>query len=194
MKKIIIAIVAVAVVAAAAVGGYFAFFADKGAEDETLITARKDEFMEDAALLNALAVNPDRYKASLAKDYAMGDEKAAEFFEAPENWLAYTQLTEVTNTSEENITVYGFEVKDNGKNGVYINTDIGGEFGLAPGGAGPVSFSVIFENGDLSIEEAQALVDEFEISVVYSKSPVEYDDGTESVEEKKTALIDAPVA
>ncbi|MBQ2842382.1 MAG: hypothetical protein IJE72_05050 [Clostridia bacterium] len=190
MKKAIIAIVAVIVVAAVAVGGYF-IFSGKEEPEQAALTVTKDEFTLNDNLLTALIKNPDRYKVRLANEYAMGDATAAEFYEAPENWLAYEQIIEVTNNSEETITVYGFEVENNGKNGVYVNTNLGGDLGVSPGGTGPASFSVLFSNPDLSTEEAQALVDEMKISVVYSKAPAEYDDGSTSIEETKVALIES---
>lgn len=188
MKKAIIAIVAV-IVAAVAVGGYF-IFGGKGEPEQAALTVVKDDFTLNDNLLISLIKNPDRYQAKLANEYAMGEKTAAEFYEAPENWLAYEQIIEITNDSEEVITVYGFEVKNNGQNGVYVNTNLGGDLGISPGGTGPASFSVLFSDGDLSTEEAQALVDAMEISVVYSKTPAEYDDGSVSVEETKTAIIE----
>ena len=190
MKKTIIAIVAVIVVAALAVGGYFIFSSDNKAPEEITLTVIKDDFVLNDNLLSALIKNPDRYKAALATDYAMGEAKADEFYEAPEEWLACEQIVKITNNSVENITVYGFTVENNGKNGIYVNSNIGGELGISPGGTGPASFSILFENGDLSTDEAKALLDELDIKVVYTKSPVEYDDGSESVEETKTAIIE----
>lgn len=190
MKKAIIAIVAVAVVAAIAVGGYFIFNSDGKNPEEITLTVTKDDFVLNDNLLSALIKNPDRYRSSLATDYAMGDTKTAEFYVSPEEWLSCEQIIQITNNSTENVTVYGFEVENNGKNGIYVNSNIGGELGISPGGTGPASFSILFENGDLSTEEAKALLDELEIKVVYSKSPAEYDDGSESVEETKTAAIE----
>lgn len=190
MKKAIIAIVALVVVAAVAVGGYF-IFSGKNEPEQAALTVIKDEFTLNDTLLLALVKNPDRYQARLANEYAMGEATAAEFYEAPENWLAYEQIIEITNNTEEGITVYGFEVENNGENGVYVNTNLGGDLGISPGGTGPASFSVLFSNGDLTTEEAQALVDGMRISVVYTKTPVEYDDGSMSEEETKTAVIEA---
>ncbi len=190
MKKAIIAIVAVIVVAAIAVGGYFIFKPDEKNPEEITLTVIKDDFVLNDNLLSALIKNPDRYQASLATDYAMGEAKAAEFYESPEEWLSCEQIIEITNNSAENITVYGFEVENNGKNGIYVNADIGAELGISPNGTGPASFSILYEDGDLSTDEAKALLDELDIKVIYSKSPVEYDDGTVSVEETKTASIE----
>ncbi|MBQ2972735.1 MAG: hypothetical protein IJE19_00120 [Clostridia bacterium] len=190
MKKAIIAIFAVIIVAAIAVGGYFIFNSDDKNPEEITLTAIKDDFVLNDNLLVALVRNPDRYQAALANEYGMGEAKAAEFYQAPENWLAFEQIIEITNNSVENITIYGFEVENNGKNGIYVNTNIGGELGISPNGTGPASFSVLFENGDLSTDEAKALIDELNINVVYTKSPAEYDDGSESIEETKTAAIE----
>ncbi len=190
MKKAIIAIVAVIVVAAIAVGGYFIFSSDDKNPEEITLTVIKDDFVLNDNLLSALIKNPDRYQAALANEYAMGEAKAAEFYESPEEWLSCEQIVEITNNSTESITVYGFEVENNGKNGIYVNTDIGGELGISPGGTGPASFSVLYENGDLSTDEAKALLDELDIKVVFSKTPAEYDDGSVSVEETKTAAVE----
>lgn len=190
MKKAIIAIVAVIVVAAIAVGGYFIFSSDDKNPEEITLTVIKDDFVLNDNLLSALIKNPDRYQAALANEYAMGEAKAAEFYESPEEWLSCEQIIEITNNSTESITVYGFEVENNGKNGIYVNTDIGGELGISPGGTGPASFSILFENGDLSTDEAKALLDELDIKIVFSKTPAEYDDGSASVEETKTAAVE----
>ncbi|MBQ2903261.1 MAG: hypothetical protein IJE48_02575 [Clostridia bacterium] len=192
MKKAIIAIVAVVIVAALAIGGYF-IFSDKGepGQTEVELTVIKDDFTLNDTLLTALIKNPDRYQARLANEYGMGEALAAQFYEAPEEWLAYEQIIEVTNNSEEGITIYGFEVKDNGENGVFVNTNLGADLGISPGGTGPASFSVLFSDGELSTEKAKALLDEMEIKVVYSRTPAEYDDGSESVEATKTAVIES---
>lgn len=190
MKKIIIAIVAVVIAAAVAVGGYF-IFSDKSEPEQVELTVIKNDFTLNDTLLNSLIKNPDRYQARLANEYGMGESLAAQFYAAPEEWLAYEQIIEVTNNSEESVTIYGFEVKDNGENGVFVNTNLGGELGVSPGGTGPASFSILFSDGDLSTEEAKALLDEMEIKVIYTKTPAEYDDGSVSTEETKTAIIEA---
>ncbi len=188
MKKVIIAIVVIAVAAAAAVGIYFA----TGNNDNTPVSelvVTKDAIEERVSILEALTKNPDRYKSHLAENYGLGAEKAEEFFAAPENWLAFEQIIVLENTGDTSVTVYGFEVKDNGKNGVYINTSAGGEIGIAPGSSATTSFTVLCSDIELSSEDAMALADEMEVSVVYTNSPTEYADGSMSVEETKTAAI-----
>ncbi len=189
MKKILIAVIAVVLVAALGIGGYFVL-SDNNKEPEELLVYR-DDFVEGINLLERFTTNPDRYKKALINEYQMGEDVANKFYEAPEEWLAYEQIIVLKNVSDEDLTIYGFEVKNNGKNGIYISTNLGGELGISAGALepAPASFSVLCSDGELSSEEVKALADKMEISVVYSKTPTEYNDGTESVEEKKTAPI-----
>ena len=189
MKKILVAVIAVVLVAALGIGGYFVL-SDNNKEPEELLVYR-DDFVEGINLLERFTTNPDRYKKALINEYQMGEDVANKFYEAPEEWLAYEQIIVLKNVSDEDLTIYGFEVKNNGKNGIYISTNLGGELGISAGALepAPASFSVLCSDGELSSEEVKALADKMEISVVYSKTPTEYNDGTESVEEKKTAPI-----
>ena len=119
MKKIIIAIVAVVIAAAVAVGGYF-IFSDKSEPEQVELTVIKNDFTLNDTLLNSPIKNPDRYKKRLVENYGLTEEKADEFYAAPETWLTFEQIITIKNASDEHLTVYGYEVKDNGKNGIYI--------------------------------------------------------------------------
>lgn len=189
MKKAIIAIVVIAIAAAAAVGIYFTV-GNNNNEPSAELLVTKDSIGERISVLEALIKNPDRYKTHLAENYGLGAEKAEEFYAAPENWLTFEQIIVIDNIGDTNYTIYGFEVKDNGKNGIYINTSAGGEIGIAPGGSATTSFSILCSNIELSSDEVKALVDEMDVSVVYTNSPTEYADGSISVEETKTASVE----
>ena len=147
---------------------------------------------EGAKIYGAIVKNPDRYKNALSAEFEMSAEKADEFYEAPENWLAFDQIITLKNQSDKDLTVYGFEVKDNGKDGFYVCTKVGGEIGMVPGASGTSSFTILCENGELSVDEAKAAIDKMEIKAIYSRTPEEFDDGTESTEETKTVEIVFP--
>lgn len=192
LVKIIAAVVAFVVIAAATgIGSYF-FFENQKEKDAANgeVKAVTEDFVEDTLLLERIAQHPERYTENLINEYEMSEKKAQEFYECPEEWLVYGQSLTIYNDTADSITVYGFEVENNGKNGVYISTSTGGELAIAPGGYGPATFSVFCENGDLSTDEAEALVSEFKIKVLYTKTPTEFDDGTESVEETKKAVLE----
>lgn len=189
MKKIIIAIVAVAVVAACAAGAYFAFFnnSDENAPELSIV---KGEMIESVGYIEACIKNPDRFKPRLAKEYQLSEEQVNDFFAAPEEWLTYGINIEIQNIGENDLTAYSFEIKDNGKKGVYVSSSLGGELGL-PVGSNPAlaSLSILCSDIELSADEIREIVDSMDISVVYTKTPAEYDDGTESIEETKLAAI-----
>ncbi len=177
----------VAIAAAAGIGASF-LFNDK--EEKNGVSAVAVDFVEDTFLLERTAQHPERYTENLINEYEMSEKKAQEFYECPEEWLVYGQSLTVYNNSADSIRVYGFEVDNNGKGGVYISTSTGGELDIAPGGYGPASFSVFCENGDLSTDEAKELVSDFKIKVLYTKTPAEFDDGTESVEETQKVTLE----
>ncbi len=177
----------VAIAAAAGIGASF-LFNDK--EEKSGVSAVAVDFVEDTFLLERTAQHPERYTENLINEYEMSEKKAQEFYECPEEWLVYGQSLTVYNNSADSIRVYGFEVDNNGKGGVYISTSTGGELDIAPGGYGPASFSVFCENGDLSTDEAKELVSDFKIKVLYTKTPAEFDDGTESVEETQKVTLE----
>ncbi len=190
MKKIIIAIVVIAVAAAAAVGIYFAVGNNNSTNtpvSELVVT--KDSMSERISILETMIKNPDRYMKHLVSGYGLSEEKAAEFFAAPENWLTYEQIVVIENTGDTSCTVYGYDIKDNGKNGIYISTSSGGEIGIAPGSSATTSFTILCSDIELSTDDVKAFVDDMEISIIYTNSPTEYADGTLSVEETKTAVI-----
>ncbi len=190
-KKIIITVAAViAFVAIAAGAGILAsHIANNSNNDETVVAITED-FNEDTLLLERLAMHPERYTENLINEYKMSEEKANSFYDCPEEWLLYSQSITIFNNTADNITIYGFEVENNGKNGVFLSTSTGGELAIAPGGNGPASISALCDNGDLTTDEAKELVSKFKIKIIYSKTPTEFEDGTESVEETKTAVLE----
>lgn len=161
-------------------------------KEPSVITVRTDadSFIEDTETLERFAQHPERYTENLTKDFGMTQKEAEKFYECPEEWLIYTQTVSIHNGTDETIRICGFEVKDNGKNGVYISTAPAGEPSVKPNMAGETVFSVLCENGDLTTAEAEQLVKEFEIKVIYTKEPEGLDGGDESVEETKTATLD----
>ena len=192
-KKITVAVAVILALAAIITGIYFIFFrGSNGGEPKTELVVARDDLVESVGYIEALVKNPDRYKNALSAEFEMSAEKADEFYEAPENWLAFDQIITLKNQSDKDLTVYGFEVKDNGKDGFYVCTKVGGEIGMVPGASGTSSFTILCENGELSVDEAKAAIDKMEIKAIYSRTPEEFDDGTESTEETKTVEIVFP--
>ena len=175
MKKAIIATIAVVLAAALGIGSYFVFFAEK---DEGTVNVTIDDFYDSPDLLESFMTRPEKFTKILENEYHLGTEKTAEFYECPEEWLTYAELITVENTTKEPVTVFALDVAENGKNGVYICTSLDGEFEIAPDSSTSVYFYVLCDNGDLSTDEAKALVSAMDIKIVYrDASDAEYSSG-----------------
>lgn len=186
MKKALIAVIAVVLAAAVAIGAYFAFTSDK---DEGAVTVTVDDFYDSAEILMKLMTRPEKYTKTLENDYQLGADKTAEFYECPEEWLTYAEMITIYNSTEESITVHGLEISDNGQNGVYVCTVLDGEYEIEPGSNCPVYFNILCDNGDLSTDEANALVSGMDIKIVYRDASVADDDSSLSYADYKTADV-----
>lgn len=164
MKKSVIAIIAVVLAAILGICSYLIFFNDK---DESVVTVTVEDFYDSSDILSNLMTQPEKYTKVLETDYQLGAEKTAEFYECPEEWLTYAEFITINNVTEETIAVFGLEIAENGKNGVYINTKLDGEFEIAPGDTAPAYFNILCDNGDLSTDEANALVKGMDIKLIY---------------------------
>ena len=191
MKKIIAIAVAAVLIIGGAVGAYFLLKPEKAPEEGTVsISASKGDMVETISLIERYMLRPELYKDSMEKLYSMSDKEVKNFFDAPEDWLAYEYMVNIKNTGEEAVSIYGFEIEGNGKNKVYLSNQFGGELGLAKGAEYTVSISVLCSDGDMTTDEVKEAADKATVKILYSKQPTELDDGTDSVEEiKKINLV-----
>lgn len=186
MKKSLIAIILALALA-------FSFAACNGNEpvkvEEDVIIARGISFLESMDNMETMLKTPERFKPVFAEKGGMDKKTVKNFFEHPEEWLVYSYTLSITNMGDETITVYGIDVENNGKNGVYVIADFGAELGLSSNGTGYAAIDVLCSNVELTEDEAKAAVDEMVMNIVYTKAPVENEDGSESVEETKRAAV-----
>ena len=189
MKKIIIAIV-IGILAAAVGTGIYFVTADK---NDGTVSVTVDDFVDSPDTLESLMTRPEKYTKVLENQYHLGAEKTAEFYEYPEEWLTYTEFLTVTNPTDETITVFALDVSDNGKDGVYICTSLEGDIEIEPGNTAPVYFNILCDNGDLSTDEAKALVGSMDIKIAYRDETLINEDpalsyvGHKTVDINKTA-------
>ncbi|GEM_PF-835001 len=187
-KKITTAAIAVVLVAVGIIL-FFVFGKNPEKKENISIEATKSDFSLSESLIAILSSDAQRYRSTITDAYGISDKKASDFYEAPENWLAFDITMEIVNTGDTEISIVGFDVSGNGKNDMYFNKGIGGELSLAPGASYPISESILCENGDLSLEEAKALADKISINLIYSKKPVENEDGSQSIEKQYSVKV-----
>lgn len=184
-------IIAVAIIAVVAIGiTLFCTLGKKSTEKENIsIDVSRNDFSLSESVISTLSSDSERYTSTLTKAYGISENKASGFFDAPENWLSFDITMDIVNTGNTEVSIVGFEIPNNGKNDMYVNSGIGGELSLAPGASYPMSASILCENGDLSLEEAKELADQLSINIIFSKKPVENDDGTQSIEKQYSAKV-----
>lgn len=196
-KKVVVSIIVIGAIALAAALPYFLTNGNRLPRSERgsdpvangELVATKNDLIESASLIEIISREPERFRLALASQYQMSQKKADKLLQSPEDWLSFEQIVEIKNVGGKNISVYGFEISDNGKNGIYISTKIGGRLDLAPGSSASASFNALCENADLSFAQAQEIIDKMKVKAVYSETPKTFGDGSESVEETKTAAI-----
>lgn len=194
MKKILLPIVAVLAALAIGLGCGYYFFSFRPAKNHADVTVSKAMFEPDTVRIAGYVKDEAAGRRSLEAFYGFTPEQIDGFYANAPEWLAYLLTVEITNNSEESITICGFESKENGKDGVYFATNTGAQLSISPGGKGEAFIPVLCSNGELADDAVKALVDGMELTALYSKTPAENDDGTESVEETKRVAVDTTIA
>lgn len=194
MKKVIVPIIAVLLALAIGLGCGYYFFSYRPEKSRADVTVSKAMFDPDTVRIAGYAKDEAAGRRSLETIYGFTPEQIDAFYENAPEWLAYLLTVEIKNDSDEPITICGFESKDNGKDGVYFAVDTGAQLSVSPGGKTAEIIPVLCSNGELSDDAVKALVDGMELKVLYTKTPTENDDGTESTEETKKVTVDTTVA
>lgn len=166
-----------------------------GAQQEAVTGAGKyidveldsEAFKENETLMYAYLNNEELHFKTLSEGFGMGDEIAKKYYETPEEFYVYTYSLNVFNCGSDKVAVYGLRCENNAKDGVYINTDnaLGAVYNLDVGAECGATITVICNDPELTDDQTRQIVDSMDIEVICSKVPLEYDDGTESVEETK---------
>ena len=104
-------------------------------------------------------------------------------------WKAYTLEVAVDNKSKDNITIYSFEVKNNGKNDVWISKVSNGDIGILSGNKETISISALVKGKDVSADDAAIAIKKYSIKIVYSKTPTPNSEGVDSIETHKTINV-----
>ncbi len=104
--------------------------------------------------------------------YSMSENEKSEFLSAREGWGEYTVRIDFTNNDTENsATVYALQVGDNGRNGVFVNVDAGGDLSIAPGKSTYILFNVLVKDGSMVETLVLKEISEREIKVKYAATP-----------------------
>ncbi len=104
--------------------------------------------------------------------YSMSENEKSEFLSGREGWGEYTVRIDFTNNDTENsATVYAVQIADNGRNGIFVNADVGGDLSIAPGKSTYILFNVLVKDGSMVETLVLKEISERVIKVKYAATP-----------------------
>lgn len=189
-KKIIITVVALLAAAAVIAGIWFAV-ADNEDELTGTLSITRTDFAPADSIINAYTANPALMTDKIAASYDMDMATASRFTQSPEEWLAYELVLSVVNNTNKPVTLHSLDVQGNGKNGVYICTELESGIGVTPGASAAISLSVLCGNGELSDAEVEEFSKSIDIAAIYTVGSLDTDIQTLSDVETMTVYLDA---
>ncbi len=152
-------------------------------------TATAGSVYPDAPSLQTYYNNQQYSLKTLPTLFGFTDEQANSVLNDKGLWNAYTLEIAVDNKSKDNITIYTFEVKNNGKNNVWLSTVSNGDVGIVSGNKETISISALVKGKDISADDAAKAIKKYSIKIVYSKTPTENSEGVDSIETHKTITV-----
>lgn len=107
-----------------------------------------------------------------------------------DSWTAFLLEVEVENKTGGPVTVYSYEIPDNGKDKIWICTVSDGEIGIPDNVSDKVYINILVNRKDISEKQIEQTVKDYGISVIYSPSPEIDAQGNETPQEKLSVAIE----
>ena len=176
-KKIIIIIICAALVAVAALSTGVYFLGYSAGSKNVVTPASEQEISEpecalsDFTLLDELI---DEYSTKesfgvpyLTKCFNMSEKDANDLVKHPENWLCFQAYISVKNTDIDELSLFGVDCQNNGKDGVYIFTGLSEVVTVSKKGSYVMCVPVLFHNNEYSTDEAREKLSVLDAKVCY---------------------------
>jgi len=184
-RKILVAAAALATVGIVAAlifllpgkGGLKATYSSFQRTDSVLETYRDERFVK-------------HYKKILGSMYGFTGAEVDSVLSGSGSWTAFNLEVNIENRTGGPVTVYSYEIPDNGKDKIWICTISDGEIGIPDGVTEKVSITILVNDKNISEKQIEQTVKGYGISVVYSPSPKIDAQGNEIPEEKLSAVIE----
>lgn len=173
MKKKIIIIVAAVLVACIIAGTCIYVFKnkDESGSGDIKITATYSDVTDGYSLFEYMDKNPERYSTALIDDFGMDEDARDRVLSESEEWLALFLFIDISNQSDKNIVIDSLKVDDNGKDGVYIQTDLDALYTIDGNGDAQISVSVLVDSNEPSFDEVFEMIKSMNVSVRYYETP-----------------------
>lgn len=160
---------------------------NKDADKE--IVAKRSSISDGSAYLNLYRDN-ELIFANEAKLYGMDSETAAAALNKEGKWQCYVFGIAVENKTDTDLTVYRIITKNNGANGVWLNSvSQYGEFSMSSGMKDEIPVTILVNPDALGGKTVEQAIAEMAITLEYSKGTLMDANGNESIQIKKIATV-----
>ncbi|MBQ6264863.1 MAG: hypothetical protein IJK60_05380 [Clostridia bacterium] len=174
-KSIIIIVCAVlAAVAAISAGVYYLGYSSG---KKKAVTPAEQEISEPVCRLSDFRLYDtavDQYASKegfgapyLEKYFEMTASDAKDLVEHPENWLCFQTYISIKNTDIDELSLFGIDCANNGKDGVYIFTGTSEVYSIPKKGSYVMCVPVLFHNNEFSTDEAREKLGVLDATVSY---------------------------
>ena len=152
-------------------------------------SAKAGSVFDGASLLDVYYSHPGTALKDLEKDFGLSPENAESVLNAKTEWKAYSLEIEVDNKSSDDITLYAYDVKNNGKDNIWLITVADPEIAIISGNKQTVALTALVKGSDVSAQDAADAIKKYNIKIDYTKTPVKNDAGVESIERHKMISV-----
>ena len=174
-KKIIITIIcaALVIVAAVATGVYFLGYstgkktAEAGQQEISEPECALDDFVLYDTAVDQYATTEGFGAAYLTKCFNMSEQDANDLVEHPENWLGFQAFFSIKNTDVDELSIFGVDCTDNGKNGAFVFTGTSEVYTIPKKGSYVLCVPVLIHNNESSTDEAKDMLAKLDATVRY---------------------------
>lgn len=186
MKKRKILIAAAAVAIAAAALALTVLLTNKGSLKATYVSFQRSD--------SALEIYRDErfakhYKKILGSMYGFTGKEVESVLGGKDYWSSFVVEVEVENKTGGPVTVYSYEIPDNGKEKIWICTVSDGEIGIPDDTAEKVYITVLVNDKNISEKQIEEKIKSYGIRLIFSPSPEIDEQGNEVPQEKLSVAI-----
>jgi len=130
------------------------------------------------------------YKKILGSMYGFTGKEVESVLNDIDSWTAFVLEVDVENKTGGPVTVYSYEIPDNGKDKIWICTVSDGEIGIPDGTAEKVYITVLVNDKNTGEKQIEETIKGYGIRLVYSPSPEIDAQGNEIPQEKLSVAIE----
>ncbi len=152
-------------------------------------SAKAASVYDGTALLDVYYKNTSTAVNKLTKMFGISSLDAESVMNDREEWKAYSLEIEVDNKSKEDITLYTYDVPNNGKDNIWLITVADPEIEIISGNKLKISVMALAKGKDITAADAADAIKKYIIKIDYSKTPNKNDAGVESIERHKTIKV-----